>query len=312
VGLIGQVANSYLLLCELDERLALARAMQDSRAESLRIYRRRVDVGSSSRLQLTQVQTLLTQAQALVSQLEQARAAQEQALGLLVGGAPRLPAPPARLGAILPFGQLRPGLPSELLEQRADIRAAEHQIRAAGADLAAAHAAYFPRVTLTSAAGTASSAFGNLFDAGSKAWIFAPAIDLPIFDGGRRRRNVELQEARKSEAIASYEKTIQGAFRDVNDALSARVWLDRQLAISAEALSVQAERARLSALRFDAGSAAFLEVLDAQRDLLLAQQQHVQAQRALLASQVALYSALGGGALARSSGAAAPDAPNQP
>ena len=296
IGLIAQVANSYLTLCELDERLALAQQSTTSRQESLRISTRRVEVGSASRLNLTQTQTLLTQAQGLVAQLELARAQQANALVLLVG-APVVLAPAAgRLGE-QQMPALRAGLPSDLLTQRPDIMAAEHQLRAAHAQIMAARAAFFPRITLTGSLGTASAELGGLFDSGSSAWTFSPSISLPIFNGGRLSSNLSLAEVRRDLAVVNYEKAIQQAFRDVSDALAAQQWLGRQLTIARDALAGQAERARLSQLRYDHGASAFLDVLDAQRDLLVAQQQAVQAHRSLLSNQVALYVALGGGAI---------------
>ena len=296
LGLIAQVAQSELALRELEERLVLAHQAIASRKESLRIFQRRVDVGSASRLNLTQVQTLLTQAQALGAQLIQARAQQANALALLVG-APVDSAPNARLDEVhLP--PLRVGLPSDLLVQRPDIMAAEHQLRAARAQIGAARAAFFPRVALTGSLGTASAELGGLFDSDSQAWTFSPSISLPLFNAGRLRNNLNLTEVRRDIAVANYEKTVQGAFRDVSDALVARQSLAGQLAIAQSAQAAQSERARLSQLRYDHGAAAFLEVLDAQRDLLVAEQQVVQMRRALLSSQVSLYAALGGGALA--------------
>lgn len=298
VGLIAQVANSYLMLRELDERITLAQRTTASRAETLRIFTRRVEVGATSRLNLTQVQTLMTQAQALGAQLEQARAAQLHALTLLVGAPLDVPPTPDRLDTQPLLRELAPGLPSDLLTQRPDIVAAEHQLKAAQASIGAARAAFFPRIALTGSVGTASAELNGLFASGSQAWTFSPSITLPIFNGGRLRNNLNLAEVRRDLAVAQYEKTVQSAFRDVSDALSARRWLAEQLAIAQAALAAQTERARLSQLRFDNGAAAFLEVLDAQRDLLAAEQQRVQIQRALLSSHVSLYAALGGGSLA--------------
>ena len=297
LGLIAQVAQSELALRELEERLLLAHQAIASRKESLRIFQRRVDVGSASRLNLTQVQTLLSQAEALGAQLEQARAQQANALALLVG-APVGPTPATVRLDTLQMPPLRVGLPSDLLAQRPDIMAAEHQLRAAQAQIGAARAAFFPRVALTGSLGTASAELGGLFDSGSQAWTFSPTISVPLFNGGRLRNNLNLTEVRRDIAVANYEKTVQGAFRDVSDALVARQLLARQLAIAQDARAAQSERARLSQLRYDHGAAAFLEVLDAQRDLLVADQQVVQLRRALLSSQVSLYAALGGGALA--------------
>ena len=295
LGLIAQVADSYLVLRELDERIALAQQTVDSRTETLRIFSRRVAVGATSRLNQTQVETLLTQAQALLTQLQQARDAQAHGLALLVGKPIDLPPVSEPLDEHRMLAELRAGLPSDLLTQRPDIVAAEHRLRAAHASIGAARAAFFPRVALTGAYGTISPELGNLFAPGTRAWVFAPSISLPLFEGGKLRSNLDLAEARRDLAVAAYEKTVQSAFRDVSDALSARKWVAEQLDIAKAALAAQTERARLSQLRFDAGASTFLEVLDAQRDLLAAQQQLVQVRRALLSSRVGLYAALGGG-----------------
>ncbi len=295
LSLVAQVANGYLGLRELDERLALARQTIDTRQESVRIFTRRVDVGATSRLQLTQVQTLLTQAQALASQLEQARAVQAHTFTLLVGAPVALAHTDQALGAEGFGTPLAVGLPSDLLLSRPDILAAEHQLRAANANIGAARAAYFPRVALTGTLGTASSELDGLFGSDSQTWSFGPRISLPLFDGGRRDANLAVTQTRQALAVAAYEQSIQNAFRDVADALSNQRWLGQQLALAQAALDVQTERARLSQLRYDSGATSYLDVLDAQRDLLTAQQQRVQVRRALLSSQVALYSALGGG-----------------
>ncbi|CAJ0818111.1 Outer membrane protein OprM [Ralstonia flaminis] len=295
LGLIAQVADSYLVLRELDERIALAQQTVDSRTETLRIFSRRVAVGATSRLNQTQVETLLTQAQALLTQLQQARDAQAHGLTLLVGKPIDLPPVAEPLDEHRMLVELRAGLPSDLLTQRPDIAAAEHRLRAAHASIGAARAAFFPRVALTGAYGTVSPELGNLFAPGTRAWVFAPSVTLPLFEGGKLRSNLDLAQARRDLAVAGYEKTVQSAFRDVSDALSARKWLAEQLDIAQATLAAQTERARLSQLRFDAGASAFLEVLDAQRDLLAAQQQLVQVRRALLSSRVGLYAALGGG-----------------
>ena len=297
MALIAQVADGYLGLREAQERIALAQRTIETRQESLRIFTRRYEVGAASKLELTQVQTLLTQAQLLLPQLEQDRDAQVHALGQLVG------AEPGPLPAAAPFdettalAELAPGLPSDLLAARPDILAAEHQLRASNADIGAARAAFFPRIALTGSFGSASAELDGLFKGGSRAWTFAPTLSLPIFDGGSRRANLDLAEVRRNIAVAQYEKTIQTAFREVADALAARRWLAEQLDVQRSALATATERARLAQLSYEHGSSTYLEVLDAQRDLLAAQQQLVQVHRALLSSQVVLYQALGGGAL---------------
>lgn len=309
LALVTQVAQGWLGLCELDERLELARRAEASRAETLRIFARRVALGAASRLQLTQMQTLLAQAQALVVQLELARAQQAQALELVVGQPLVLPPGAARL-ADLTLAPLHAGLPSDLLLARPDVVAAEHLLRAADGQVAAARALYFPRIALTGLYGTASSQLARLLDAGSAKWVLSPSGVLPVFDGGRREQAGELAQARREQALAAYERAIQVAFRDVADALVAGDALARQERIAQDALAVQAERARLSRLRHDSGAAALLEVLDAERDLLVAEQQLVQARRAGLSARVAMYAALGGGSLvpAEDDAAAPPDA----
>lgn len=295
LSLIAQVADSYLTLRELDERIALAQQTIASREESLRIFKRRFEVGAIAKMDLVQVEVLLQQAQTLAAQLEQGRAVQAHALTLLVGS----PLPPlpenTGLGDDALARELRVGLPSDLLLQRPDIVAAEHQLRAAQANIGAARAAFFPRITLTGSAGTASAGLDGLFDSGSRAWSFMPSLSLPIFDAGRNRANLDLAEVRRDLAVTNYEKTVQAAFRDVSDALSARRWLTEQVRIAQATLAAQTERARLSQLRYDNGSAPYFEVLDAQRELLTAEQQLVQTRRALLSSRVSLYAALGGG-----------------
>ncbi|MBW9332680.1 efflux transporter outer membrane subunit [Herbaspirillum sp. RU 5E] len=294
LSLVAQVADAWLELAEIDERLAIARDTIASRQESYRIFARRVEVGATSRLNLTQIETLLTQAQALGAQLEQQRAQRLNALTLLAGSTVELPVGQARPALDAVFPELPPGTPSLLLTRRPDVAAAEHRLQAANANIGAARAAFFPSISLTGNLGTASAELSGLFRDGSHAWSFSPSVSLPIFTAGRLRNNLDLAEVRRDLAVANYEKAIQSAFRDVADALAARQWLTRQLAIAETAVQVQTERARLSTLRYDNGAAPFLDVLDAQRDLLSARQQRVQIRRALLSSSVALYAALGG------------------
>jgi len=296
LSVLAQTANAYLALRELDERLVLARRTVASREESLRIFRRREALGATSKLELTQVELLQQQALALVAQLELARATQAHALAVLLGGP--LPADLAAAGeAVMPLADVQAGLPSELLLQRPDIVAAEHGLRAAHANIGAARANFFPRIALTASYGTASAELDGLFQTGSQAWAFVPSIGLPLFDGGRREAALDLAQVRREQAVVRYEQAVEGAFRDVSDALAARRWLGEQLKILQAMQAVQTERARLAKLRYDSGAARHLEVLDAERDLLTVQQQVVQTQRAEWSAQVALYAALGGGSL---------------
>ncbi|RQU17672.1 RND transporter [Burkholderia cenocepacia] len=305
LSVITGVADAYLTLCELDERIALTRATIDTRRESLRIFRLRHAAGAISRLDLTQSEILLQQAESLGVQLQQARASAADALALLVGATPALADTPLTLddGAVMP--SLAPGLPSSLLARRPDVIAAEHELQATRANIGAARAAFFPRIALTSAIGSGSSALHDLLSSGTGVWSVIPNVTLPLVDGGRNRSNLALAHAQRDEALAQYEKTMQRAFRDVSDALAARYWLADQVAIERATLASQAERARLAKLRYDSGATRFLEVLDAQRDLMNAEQQWVMTRRALLSSRVALYDALGGGTTDTDSAAAA-------
>ncbi|MCP1318383.1 efflux transporter outer membrane subunit [Halomonas sp. 707B3] len=295
LSLIAQVANSYYLLLELDNRLQLAHQTIASREQSLLIFNRRVEVGAAAQLELRQVEVLLHQARALGAQLENARAQQANALALLLGS-------PAETAWQLPpladsdeLFALPPGLPSELLVNRPDIRAAEHALRAANANISAARAAFFPRIALTSSLGTASRDLDNLFSHDSRTWQFAPTTSLPIFTAGRLRASLNLAEVRREQAVVDYEQTVQEAFRDVADALAAERWLVEEAQTASDLLAAQRERARLAQLRYDHGAVPYLEVLDAQRDLLDAEQQQVQIRRKMISARIALYAALGGG-----------------
>ena len=297
ISLVAEVANTWLLQREYDQRIEIARQSVSTRQESNRIYTRRYEVGASSLLELTQVRTLLTQAQALLEQLEQARERNGHALALLGGGPVDLTPRTGLLDRQLKLRPVAAGLPSALLTQRPDIIAAEHQLAAAQAQIGAARAAFFPSISLTGMFGTASNELDGLFQGGSRTWSFMPSITLPIFTAGRLRNNLNLAEVRADMAVAHYEKTVQSAFRDVSDALSARHWLQRQLATQTQGLQAQRQRARLVRMRYDSGAVSYLEVLDADRSLLQAEQEHVVTQRQLLAAQIQLFAALGGGAM---------------
>jgi multidrug efflux system outer membrane protein len=307
VSLIADVADAWFRVRELDERILLARSTVTSRAESFRLFTRRVEVGSTSRLDLTQVEVLLRQAESLLAQLEQERDSLAHALTLLVGTPAPLPFAEEPFNDQGMMQELRVGLPSELLQSRPDIISAEHELVAAHANIGAARAAFFPSVVLTGSGGTASfelnglflaSGFSSegLFTSTSATWSFLPNISVPIFDWGRRRNNLKLADARRNGAVANYEKTIQTAFRDVSDALSNKQWLTEQLRVQQATLAAETERARLATLRYQTGSAPFLDVLDAERDVLSTDQEVVQVRRELLSSRVRLYQALGGGA----------------
>lgn len=297
-ALIAQVANGYLLEREYEERVGIATRTIASREDSLRIMRRRFEVGSGSKLEMTQAQTLLAQARTTLQALDQDRAVNRNALALLVGHPVDITPGRLDLTSASQDVTLPAGLPSELLVNRPDIVAAEYVLRAANANIGAARAAFFPRISLTGALGTASSELDGLFRDGSSAWHFTPTISLPIFNAGQLAGNLDVAKARRDIAVADYERTVQAAFRDVSDALVRRRQLGLQIESVRMMLDALQERARLAQLRFDNGRSAYLEVLDAQRDLFDTEQTLVQLCRAELASGIALYAALGGGFVA--------------
>ena len=293
--LIAQVANGYLLEREYEERAELAVRTIKTREESLRILRRRYEVGSGSKLEMTQAQTLLAQAKTALQALDQDREVNRNALAQLVGRPVHISPGPLGLAEAALEVTLPAGLPSELLVNRPDIVAAEYSLRAADANIGAARAAFFPNISLTGAFGTASSDLDGLFKDGSLSWNFTPTISLPLFNAERLAASLDVAKARQVIAVADYERTVQAAFRDVSDALVRRRQLGLQIETTRTMLAALRERARLAQLRFDNGRSAYLEVLDAQRDLFDTEQTLVQLRRAELASAVALYAALGGG-----------------
>jgi NodT family efflux transporter outer membrane factor (OMF) lipoprotein len=252
---------------------------------------RRFEVGSGSKLEVTQAATLLDQARTAHTALIQERDINRNALALLAGVPVRLDE-----GSLSPptADEIPVGLSSDLLLFRPDVRAAELRLKAARANVHAARAAFFPSITLTGAFGTASAELDGLFRTGSESWSFSPAISLPLFDNGRTRANFDLAEARQNVAVADYERTVLSAFRDVSDALVLRRQLLQQVESLQSMVATARERTRLSQLRYDNGRSAYLEVLDAQRDLFDVEQRLVQVRRAHLATGLGLYAALGG------------------
>ena len=297
IGVVAETAKAYFTERALAEQYALATQTLEGRARTVELTRQRVEAGASSRLDLRQNETLYQSARVAALTLARQRAQAANALTLLVGQAPTAAPGGAAPGdaALDAMSALPAGLPSELLARRPDIRAAELRLQAANANIGAARAAFFPRLSLTAALGSASAAFSGLFDSDSGNWSFAPQLLLPLFDGGRNRANLNLGQARKNLAVADYERTIQVAFREVADALAARTYLGEQVAAQRAVREAQAERLTLLQLRFENGVASTLDVLDAQRELFNAEQSLVQARLLRATSAVDLYRALGGG-----------------
>nr|WP_294501071.1 efflux transporter outer membrane subunit [uncultured Rhodopila sp.] len=296
LSLIAEVANTWLAERELDERIALARQTIDSRRESARIARRRFEVGAAARIDLTQAETLLGQAESALITLEQQREKTRNALAVLTGM--QSGDETTKLSAVEDAAVMRdlpPGLPSGLLTQRPDIRGAEDRLRATEANIGAARAAFFPRISLIGDYGTASTALDSLFAAGSGLWILGGSAVAPVFDGGHLLGNLAGAKAHRGMAVADYERTVQAAFRDVADALAARRWLGLQIETQRRTLAALNERARLAGERYRTGAATYLEVLDSQRDLFAAEQALVETRRFRLSTEVNLFAALGGG-----------------
>lgn len=301
ISLVAQVAQAYFTERAYAEQYALAQQSYEARARTYKLTQQRAEVGASSRLDLRSNETLMETARAAALTLARQRAQAENALTLLVGQPSATGAAGTNAGAMPTDSQIDAlsavpaGLPSDLLARRPDIRAAEQRLKSANANIGAARAAFFPRISLTAAIGSTSPTLGGLFDSGTGSWSFAPQLVLPIFDAGRNRANLTLTEVRKNIAVADYEKTIQTAFREVADALAARDYLGEQVAAQRAVQDAQADRLKLSQLRFDNGVASSLDVLDAQRELFSAQQSLVQARLLRTTSAIDLYRALGGG-----------------
>lgn len=291
LGLIADVANAWFSLLELEERSALAAATVLSRGETRRLIDKRREVGLASDLDYLAADGAWASARAEAASLARQRTAAENALRLLVGDDGALAA--RRVPATQAVGELPVGLPAEVLLRRPDVLAAEQRLIAANANIGAARAAFLPRIALTASAGTASRALSGLFGAGSGAWAFAPVLKWPLFDGGRAESNTELAEARKTVAVAEYEKAIQQAFREVADLLAARAGHAEQLAALEAAAKAQAEREQRVDARYRAGVSSQLELLDAQRESFATRHAALAARRAWLGTLASLYKALG-------------------
>ncbi|BBN90451.1 efflux transporter outer membrane subunit [Azospira sp. I09] len=295
IGLISEVAVTYFNLAADIERLTLARDTLGSRQQAYDLQRQLREFGSTSDLTLRQAEAEQEAAQDLALALESTVATDRNALELLVGTPlPTELHPDAPLEAMLAMQDLPTGLPSDLLQRRPDILAAEHVLIGAQANIGAARAAFFPRITLTGGFGRASDSLSDLFDGASRAWNFLPQISIPIFTGGRLNANLKVAEVDRDIALASYERSIQAAFREVADSLAVRATLDGRL--SAQQRQVDASNAayKLVRQRYDNGVSGYLEVLDAQRTLHAAQQNWIAVRQAKLANLVTLYKALGG------------------
>jgi NodT family efflux transporter outer membrane factor (OMF) lipoprotein len=292
--LIAAVANAELALRADDEQLQVTRSTLASREEVLRLVRVRFDGGVAAEPELRAAESLREGARATLAALQRQRQQDLNALVLLLGQPLPADLPPAPPLNALSLAELPVGLPSEVLLQRPDIRAAEQQLIAANADIGAARAAFFPRITLTASAGTASTQLSGLFE--NTVWAFTGNLLQPLFDAGRNQANLDAARAAHGIAVAQYEKAIQVAFREVADALAGRATLGEQLAAQQAQVAAEARRVELAELLLRGGAATLLDSLDAERVLLVARQQAVLLNLARLQNEVLLYRVLGGGA----------------
>jgi multidrug efflux system outer membrane protein len=319
MSLIANVADAWLQPKTDTELLALAPRTLATYEQSLQLMQLRFDNGAASALDLHGAETSADAARAAQAQQQRLRAQDIDALALLAGvPAEQLPIPPVPPTALpqapaddtqmaeapaptapLPgFADVPAGLPADLLLRRPDIRAAEQQLIAANANIGAARAAFFPRITLTAGLGRASDTLNHLFGGGgstARAWSFTPDLSLPIFDFGSNTANLEAAKAMRDAAVAQYEKAIQTAFSEVADALAGRATYADQLAALDAQTQAERERYRLSDLSYRNGAASYLDLLDAQRELFNVEQSVAQVRLAQRTNEVALYKALGGG-----------------
>ena len=294
--LIASVANTYIGLLADEELLRVTRETLATREDSFKLTKLKFDNGASSELDLRQSEQLLEGARATLAATQRQRALDENALVLLLGQALPADLPAAQPLAAQPgLAELPAGLPSELLTRRPDVRAAEQQLRAANANIGAARAAFFPRITLTANAGTASTELSGLFKNGSFAITGVAQLLQPIFDAGRNQANLEVAKVNKDIAIAQYEKAIQTAFREVSDSLAGRATLGEQLRAQTALTNAAQVSYKLADLRYRNGASSYLDVLDAQRNYFAAQQATVQVQALQAQNLVTLYKVLGGG-----------------
>lgn len=295
VSLVAAVAGSYLELLEIDQQLEVSRRTAGTRRDALRLVRLRFDAGVVSRVDVTQAQTALAQAEQAISELERRRSVGENALSVLLGRNPG-PIPRQQRLAEITFDPMLPaGLPSDLLRRRPDVLAAEHAVAASAFDLEAARKAFLPSVSLTGFLGVISPQLSQLLDAGRSAYAVTPAITLPLFTGGRLDANLEAAAARQRIAVEEYRRAVQGALREVEDALTGFQRRREQRLALEQIVAASRERLRLVDLRYLNGISSYFEVLDSQRVLFDAELQLAQATAATYGAVIQLYRALGGG-----------------
>jgi multidrug efflux system outer membrane protein len=296
ISLVAEIATEYFALRQAEQQLALARQTLQTVQGSYELNKASFDAGAVNELDLRTAEGQVETAKINVLTYERQRAQAENALTLLVGQPLPVELPAAKsLGGTNILAEIAPGLPSELVQRRADILEAEHTLKAANANIGAARAAFFPRITFTTSIGTTSSQLSELFQSGTGVWSFSPQVTLPIFTGGQTMADLDAAKISKRIEIANYQKAIQTAFREVADALVETSTYAQQIEDEERLVATQQRRFDLATLRYRQGEDSYLNVLSAQQDLYNAQQGLLSAQYNKLASQIALYQALGGG-----------------
>jgi multidrug efflux system outer membrane protein len=298
--LIADVSRGYFNLRSLDAQIAVTRQTVATRLTGLSLQRKRFEAGVVSELELRQVEAETAAAQALLPALETELARQETALSVLLGRSPRaIVATPAERGAAIEAITVPPGvpagLPSDLLERRPDLREAEQRLVAANARIGVAKAAYFPSISLTGLFGVESTTLSDLFTSAAHMWQYSASAAQTVFDAGRTGAQVKSAQARQQQSLAQYQSAIQNAFKDTLDALVAQ--RKARETFEAEEVRVAALRKalELAKMRYENGESSLLDVLDAERGLLAAQLNRVEAQRVQLSATADLFQALGGG-----------------
>jgi len=292
--LVSSVANSYINLRSLDRQLEISKETLKTREDSVGLFKDRFAGGVISEVELTQVESEYYSTLASIPVLETAIAQQENALNILLG---RNPGDIPRGKNIYELNNpaVPAGLPSEILARRPDILQAEQQLVAANARLGSAQAQFFPTITLTGANGSSSSELSNLFTGPAQTWSYLGNVTGPIFNAGKIRGQVQAARAQRQQAILTYQKSIQNAFREVDDALVEQTQTREQLKSQKLQVEVLTSYNQLAALRYDNGYTSYLEVLDAQRNLFSAELAYTQTQQKLFLSMIKLYAATGGG-----------------
>lgn len=297
ISLVSEIAGAYLSWVIDSQLLELAQQTQATRERTVDLVERQYQVGVATQLDLSQAKGALHDARSNTAQFDRLVQQDINALQLLTGSTERLTlnTAPKDIHTVVQLAGIPSSLPSNVLLNRPDVLAAEHEIRAANGSIGAARAAFFPRILLTGTAGTASADLSNLFSGGTGAWSFLPRLDLPIFDFGNRQANLDLATVQRDIRIARYERSIQTGFREVADALVARSRYVEQLSAQ-EDLVEEAERTYLLSMRrYETGVDSFLQVLDAQRTLFDAQKALLATRLQQQANLVQLYRSLGGG-----------------